>query len=76
MKCKISKWGNSYAIRVPKEIIEEYNLVEDSTLTIQKKAGEIILKKSPKREKLTELLGEMEPQEEMDWGDARGKEIW
>lgn len=75
MKCTVTKWGNSYAIRIPKQIVDEYNL-ENQTLDITHDRNKITLKKPTKEAELDALLEHMKPQEEIDWGDARGREVW
>jgi len=72
---KLAKWGNSYALRVPKELIEEYKLLEGSLEFVRSPKG-IVLKKTPKKTELRSLLKDLNPQEEVDWGDVRGREVW
>ena len=74
MRTTVSKWGNSYAIRIPKKLVDEYQLLEGS-LELQHSKKGIILRKTAKEEQLRELLKNMKPQEELEWG-TRGKEIW
>ncbi len=75
MKTVVSKWGNSYAIRLPKKLVEEYKLLEGSLELVRNPKG-IVLKKTAKKEQLRSLLKDMEPQGELDWGAVRGKEVW
>ena len=75
MKCSLAKWGNSYAVRIPKNIVDEFGLHENSVLELEKKEETIILK--PRKENvLKKLLEKMTPQNEVEWGEARGKELW
>ena len=74
MKTSVSKWGNSYAIRIPKELVEEYKLLEGS-LELERQPKGIVLRKTAKDEQLRALLKNMKPQKELDWG-TRGKEVW
>jgi antitoxin MazE len=79
MTTKISKWGNSYGIRFPKEILEKFNLIEGSQIDIvdNEKTIEIIPKQ--KKASLSELLAQIpentESPEIVDWGSDVGKEI-
>lgn len=73
MKVELAKWGNSYALRIPKKIIEEYDLLEG--LVLEREENGILLKPSRKQQ-LRELLKDMKPQKEIDWGPRRGKEVW
>ncbi len=75
MKCTVAKWGNSYAIRLPKQLVDQYNL-ENQTLDIKHDSRGIMLKKPSKEAQLNELLNKIVPQEEIDWGAPRGKEVW
>jgi antitoxin MazE len=75
MKTKIMKWGNSYAVRLPKHVVEDLNLKEESELTLEQKDRSITLTPS-KHERLQEILKGMEQQKELEWGKQRGKEAW
>ena len=43
MTTKIQKWGNSYAMRIPKEIIEEMNFREGSPVSFSIEGDSIIV---------------------------------
>ena len=75
MDLSVAKWGNSYAVRIPKSIIDDLGLNEDSILELERKEEAIILKPG-KKQVLKKLLENTEPQKELDWGEARGKEFW
>lgn len=75
MRTKIAKWGNSYALRLPKQLVEELQL-EKAELQLESEGGAIILRKPSKELQLKELLKGMQQQKEMDWGAGRGKEEW
>lgn len=75
MKTRVTKWGNSYAIRLPKHLIDELNLA-DSELSIERTGKTLALKPTSKADKLKELLEKTTPQQETDWGAPRGKEAW
>jgi antitoxin MazE len=75
----IAKWGNSLAIRIPKNIADKVNLEAGSSICIDVTDNKIII--SPKRPKYTleELLAGVSPEDfdgEYDWGEAVGEEIW
>jgi len=76
MKAKITKWGNSYGIRIPAKIMTELHLTEDSALYISAKENKIILQKPSREEILDKLLENAQPQKEIDWGEKRGNEFW
>lgn len=83
MQVRVSKWGNSLAVRLPKELAEKLNLkagqavdveLEDRVLTIQPVAR-------PRYPTLAELVAEAKrlgPEHEpeiVDWGPDVGSEI-
>lgn len=76
MKTKVKKWGNSYAIRIPKKIMEDLMIVEDSELQIYSKDFKLILEKENKEQILEKLLKGIQKQQEVDWGKTNGKEFW
>ena len=72
MTTKIAKWGNSYAVRLPKESVEKLLLKEGSLVDITI---------TPKKRKptLDELIAQIDPNnipELIDWGPDVGNEIW
>ena len=73
----LSKWGNSLALRVPKEASsnfkegDQFNVYSDESGLHFRKARKI--KKYDIKEVLESLSAE--PDGEMDWGQASGKEI-
>ncbi|MCY3026376.1 AbrB/MazE/SpoVT family DNA-binding domain-containing protein [Aerococcus sp. JJEM-2022a] len=53
MPLTINKWGNSSAIRLPKQLLEELNLSQGDKLDYQVKDGQLIIKKITKVPELT-----------------------
>ncbi len=43
MKAKIAQWGNSLAVRIPREIAENARLVQGDIVEIGSRDGEVIL---------------------------------
>lgn len=80
MLTKIAKWGNSKAIRIPKEILEEINLKNGDDVTIDIEDGCIII--SPKKQinkiDLDALFKTYEGDDSKEfWTDnSVGKEVW
>ena len=75
----VTKWGNSLAVRIPKNLASQINLKEGSSISITVKEGNIVI--SPKRKKYTleELLEGTSPDDfggEIDWGEPVGVEVW
>ena len=72
MTTKIRKWGNSYAVRIPKEHIHLLGLKDGSAVHVSLK---------PVRHKptLRELVAKITPENrypETDWGKPVGNEVW
>ncbi|MFK5922103.1 MAG: AbrB/MazE/SpoVT family DNA-binding domain-containing protein [Verrucomicrobiota bacterium] len=80
MKTKISKWGNSLALRIPSVLVSEANLIEGLEMEINNREGEIVL--TPKKSfhyNLDVLLSEVNEgnlHEGIDTGSSVGKEEW
>jgi antitoxin MazE len=77
---RIQKWGNSYGLRIPKNIMEELELRPDTRLEIHQEEGSIII--TPVRRQhvtLEELLDQIKLEnlhDEVSWGDPSGNEVW
>ena len=85
MNTKLSKWGNSAAIRIPKAILEELNIdsnnLEKISFDMDVEGNKLILNKKQTKTKF-ELLAEKSkgektnPKDSIDWGKNVGKELW
>ncbi len=79
MTTKVQKWGNSYAIRIPKEIVKETHLREGSSISFSVEDGSIILSHNKKPHyTLDELLKDFDKKNQhelVDWGPDVGNEI-
>ena len=56
MSAKIQKWGNSLAVRLPKNLIEKLNLTENSAVDIDHKDGAIVITRATQKYSLSSLL--------------------
>ncbi len=80
MKTSIGKWGNSPAIRIPNALMREAQLNTKQQVNISVSRGRIIIE--PLRDpeySLEELISQITPtnrHDEVDLGDAVGKEIF
>lgn len=83
---KVSEWGNSLAIRLPKAVVDQLGLKagEEAELTLDEDRVALQrARKSPSRQRLEDMVAEMkrliaegvEPPELLDWGPDRGGEI-
>lgn len=80
---EIKKWGNSLALRIPKDLAQTLELRDGSQLTLELTDDGLLLKLAhPKRrstKNLEELLKGITPEKihrEIDWGKAVGDEVW
>jgi antitoxin MazE len=79
MKATVQKWGNSLAIRIPKNISKDTGVSEGSNMDIIVENGNIILSPSPKEYSLKELLREITNDNihsEVSTGNYIGGELW
>jgi len=79
MTTKIQKWGNSYGIRLPKDLLDSGVFSIGATLELKTKGKEVILKEV-KKPKLTlkEVMAKIPKGsfgELIDWGPDVGNEI-
>jgi antitoxin MazE len=78
----IRKWGNSYAIRLPRASVEKLNLVEGQSVRLEEIDDGCAIKVVPATrtsESLSQLLSRITPEnthEATDWGEPVGKELW
>ncbi len=71
MTTRIRKWGNSYAVRIPKERVHELGMRDGSRV-------EIKIKPARKKYDIDELITQINPENsyaEIDWGPDVGKEV-
>jgi antitoxin MazE len=79
MPAKISRWGNSAAVRLPKEVLEQAGFREGES--VEFRTGDGIVEMRKRRPSIKELFAEarkqgpLEPGEAFDWGPDVGAEI-
>ncbi len=77
MTTKIRKWGNSYAVRIPKEVLAKLSLRDGSAVSIRGEVHGIAITPIHKKETLAELVSQIDHlNEEVTWGTPIGKEVW
>lgn len=80
MRTKISRWGNSLALRLPRKLADSHHLEEGSSIEIIEDSGELRLRPVKEEEYgLDDLLAgitEENRHEEVKIGSAAGKESW
>jgi antitoxin MazE len=77
----IKRWGNSAAVRIPRQILDQANLAEGTDVEIVlAKEGEITLRAVRKRKSIQELFADYDEgffqTEEVGWGKPQGDETW
>jgi len=78
MNTRIRRWGNSLALRIPKEFARQIGLSSESLVSISVEGDRLIIE-PVHRPTLDELLAEITPNnvhDETDWGGPMGKEVW
>jgi antitoxin MazE len=78
---QVAKWGNSLAVRIPKEMAGKAGLEKGMEVKLTVSKGSLLLtpKARPKKYTLKGLAKGITPQNrhaETDWGAAAGGEIW
>ncbi len=80
MQLQLAKWGNSLAVRLPKNILDAIKIKEGDLLELQVENGDsIVMKPIAKKYDLAELLAGITPENrhsEVDWGNPAGGEEW
>lgn len=74
---QMAKWGNSLAVRVPKDIAEQAHLKEGDAVEIKATKGKIELRRAERIPTLKELVAQITPENrhpETDWGPDVGRE--
>ena len=65
MKAKIAKWGNSLAVRLPKQFVDELGLKPGSTVELAKDGSRVAIETAPQRKipyyRLEDLLAQIKP---------------
>jgi antitoxin MazE len=81
MTAKISKWGNSQGLRVPKDVMEQLHLNIGDDVELKIENNKVIIepvKKEKHKYNLDELIAKMPknyiPKEE--FGNSMGNEAW
>ncbi len=77
LKTRVSKWGSSLAVRIPKAIAEEWGVEEGTQIELTRDSNGVNLRK-PKYD-LDEMIASIDPDNLPPylWDDEpRGKEAW
>ena len=85
IRVKVSEWGNSLAVRLPKAVADQLGLKvgDEAELVLEGNKVTLSSQKKPSRQRLEEMVAEMKrlieagvPEPELvDWGGDIGDEI-
>lgn len=76
-KAQMAKWGNSLAIRIPKDVAEEARLKEGDAVEIKAARGKIEVRRAEQVPSLEDLVAQITSENrypEIDWGPEVGRE--
>ena len=80
MRAHVRKWGNSASIRIPAAVMSGASLSVDQAVAIREEGGVIVIEPiRPSADELERLLDSMTPDtfhDDIDFGPARGGEVW
>ncbi|MGE3062325.1 MAG: AbrB/MazE/SpoVT family DNA-binding domain-containing protein [bacterium] len=79
MNTKINAWGNSLAVRIPKNILDELKLKENDSVTVERENNCIRIRPAKKRLKLSDLVDKIKPSNlhaEIETEEGFGNEAW
>ncbi len=76
----IRKWGNSLALRIPKNLAEDVQIKEGSSVQLSVRKGRLVVTPlNGKEYSLEELVADIKPSnlhEEQEFGAHTGREVW
>ena len=78
MEVEIKKLGNSLVCCIPKDLQKTLQIFEGQKFEIELVEQGILLKTKRRhsRIRLEDMLENLGPLEEFDWGESIGKELW
>lgn len=79
MRVLIQKWGNSFALRIPKKLAEDAKFEQGSEVDLSLDHGNLVAKPVRRKYRLADLVARIKPSNrhaETPWGRARGKEAF
>ena len=78
MQVRLTRWGNSLGLRIPKDVARQTGLREGDRVDVEAEGDRIIISPARRRYVLADLLKGMTPEamrQAFDWGPDRGREI-
>lgn len=77
MQARLTRWGNSLGVRIPKDIATRLGLTDGVRVEVETEGSRIIITAAQPRYRLEDLLTGVTPEvmhEAFDWGPDRGRE--
>jgi antitoxin MazE len=79
MSTTVSRWGNSLALRIPREVAEAAHWTEGTAVRFRVEGGSVTVAPCRPRYALADLLAKVTPEnrhELVEWGPPVGDEAW
>jgi antitoxin MazE len=81
METKFENWGNSLALRVPSAFAKDIGAAKGKRAVMTIENGALVVKvvdrpRKRRRYSLEQLLAGLSREDEIDWGEPRGREVW
>jgi len=76
---RVSKWGNSLALRLPQALAEQIDIQDGSEIKMHVSGDSIVISRARPTYRLDDLLDRYKPEhrhDEVDWGKPVGSEVW
>ena len=76
---RVTRWGNSLAVRIPKALAQQIDLHEGAEVELSITDGALTVRARAPAYSLEQLLDQVTPEnrhDEIDWGEPQGKEAW
>jgi antitoxin MazE len=76
---RVTRWGNSLAVRIPKALAEQANIGEGSEVELRVADGVLTVRSRCRSYRVEELVDRITAEnrhDEVDWGPPAGKEVW
>ncbi|MBI4135938.1 MAG: AbrB/MazE/SpoVT family DNA-binding domain-containing protein [Candidatus Vogelbacteria bacterium] len=78
---RVKKWGNALAVRLPRQVVERYNLIDGSSVKVSPESFGIVIRLErrvvvPSLRELTRRITSTNRPALVDWGRRRGREVW
>ena len=76
---RVTRWGNSLAVRIPRSVAEQLRLQEGSEVEMAVTDGRLMIEPRARTHSLDELVERITPEnrhDETEWGGPQGAEVW